>query len=257
MLKAKDFRAMAREALKGKWGIAVIAGLLASMLGGVSNNFNVNFETTVDTGSSEELGLLLGQLLPQGGLSDEMIQTLLTVAGVVLVVSLAVAALFLFLGSVVGVGYSQFNLDLVDHQPEADVGTLFRYFKHWKRLTVANRLRGLYVFLWSLLLVIPGIYASYSYAMVSYILAEHPELTAREALARSKEMMEGNRWRLFCLNISFIGWAYLCILTLGIGFLWLTPYMQASIAAFYREISGTDPAPVVEVLEEPVIEDVL
>lgn len=254
MLKAKDFRAMARDALKGKWGIAVIAGLLASMLGGVSGGFSFNFETTGDTGSSEEL-VMLKQLW--GSLDEEMIQMVLIVAGVVLVVGLAVAALFLVLGSVVGVGYSKFNLDLVDHQPEADVGTLFRYFKNWKKLTVANLLRGLYVFLWSLLLVIPGIYATYSYAMVDFILAENPELTAREALARSKEMMEGNRWRLFCLEISFIGWSYLCILTLGIGSLWLTPYMQAATAAFYREISGTAPAPAVEVLEEPVIEDVL
>lgn len=254
MLKAKDFRAMARDALKGKWGIAVIAGLLASMLGGLSEGFSFNFETTGDTGSSEEL-VMLKQLW--GSLDEEMIQMVLIVAGVVLVVGLAVAALFLVLGSVVGVGYSQFNLDLVDHQPEADVGTLFRYFKRWKTVTVANLLRGLYIFLWSLLLLIPGIYASYSYAMVNYILAENPDLTAREALARSKEMMEGNRWRLFCLEMSFFGWSLLSILTLGIGSLWLTPYAQAAFAAFYREISGTAPAPAVEVLEEPVIEDVL
>ena len=256
MLKAKDFRAMAREALKGKWGIAVIAGLLASLLGGVSSGtVTINSGATGDAGSTGELELLVNQI--RDSLDEEMIKMILIGLGIGLLIALVMAALFLFLGSVVGVGYSKFNLDLVDHQPEADVGTLFRYFKHWKRLTVANLLRGLYVFLWSLLLLIPGIYASYSYAMVNFILAENPELTAREALARSKEMMEGNRWRLFCLEISFIGWAYLCILTLGIGSLWLTPYQQASHAAFYREISGTAPARPAEVLEEPVIEDVL
>ncbi len=96
-----------------------------------------------------------------------------------------------------------------------------------------------YVLLWSLLLIIPGIIATYSYAMTEFILAEHPDLTASEAIAQSKEMMSGNRWRLFCLHFSFIGWDILSSLTLGIGNLWLRPYKQAANAAFYREISGT------------------
>lgn len=89
-----------------------------------------------------------------------------------------------------------------------------------------------------LLLIIPGIMASYSYAMTGYILAEHPELTASEAIAQSKDMMAGNRWRLFCLQFSFIGWDILCALTLGIGNLALRPYRHAAEAAFYRELCG-------------------
>ena len=77
--------------------------------------------------------------------------------------------------------------------------------------------------------------------MTSYILAENPELTASEAIERSKQMMSGNRWRLFCVQISFIGWEILsALLTFGIGGLWITPYKQAATAAFYREISGTE-----------------
>ena len=90
----------------------------------------------------------------------------------------------------------------------------------------------------TLLLIIPGIMASYSYAMTGYILAEHPELTAGEAIAQSKAMMAGNRWRLFCLQFSFIGWDILCALTLGIGNLALRPYRHAAEAAFYRELCG-------------------
>ena len=70
-------------------------------------------------------------------------------------------------------------------------------------------------------------------------MAENPELTAREACDKSKEMMDGNRMRLFCLTFSFIGWAFLNLFTLGIGSLWLNPYVEVSRAAFYREISGT------------------
>ena len=73
--------------------------------------------------------------------------------------------------------------------------------------------------------------------MTGYILAEHPELTASEAIAQSKAMMEGNRWRLFCLQFSFIGWMILSSLTFGLGNLALRPYQEAAYAAFYREVS--------------------
>lgn len=86
------------------------------------------------------------------------------------------------------------------------------------------------------LLVIPGIAAGYSYAMTDYILAEHPGLTSDEVLARSKKMMQGDRWLLFCLEFS---WDIFCALTLSIGNLGLRPNHESARAAFYREISGT------------------
>jgi len=141
------------------------------------------------------------------------------------------------LGSVIAAGYSLFNLDLVDGL-EPKIETLFFYFYNWKTTAIAALLRGLYIFLWSLLLFFPGIYAAYSYAMTGYILAEHPEYSPTEVLARSKEMMEGNRFRLFCLRLSFIGWDILCAFTFGLGKFVLTPYKQAAEAAFYREISA-------------------
>ena len=76
--------------------------------------------------------------------------------------------------------------------------------------------------------------------MSDYILAENPNMTASEAVELSKSMMYGNRFRLFCLQLSFIGWDILATLALGIGHLWLTPYKQAAYAAFYREVSGTE-----------------
>ncbi len=102
-----------------------------------------------------------------------------------------------------------------------------------------NILTAIFVLLWTLLFIIPGIIASYSYAMAPFIMLENPNCGARCAISESKEMMRGNKWRLFCLDISFIGWIILSAFTLGIGYLWLNPYMEVSRAAFYREISGT------------------
>ena len=114
------------------------------------------------------------------------------------------------------------------------------YFSDWKTTASTRFLKTLYTLLWSMLFLVPGIIASYSYAMTAYILAENPDLSANEAISRSKEMMTGNRWRLFCLQISFSGWDILAALTMGIGNLWMTPYKQAATAAFYREVSGTE-----------------
>ena len=115
---------------------------------------------------------------------------------------------------------------------------LFDGFKKFSSSIIAQLLITIFVILWSLLLIIPGIIASYSYSMVFYILSDNPELSAMEALNKSKEMMMGYKWKLFCLHLSFIGWGLLSILTLGIGFLWLTPYIYASVANFYEDLKS-------------------
>lgn len=99
-------------------------------------------------------------------------------------------------------------------------------------------LSGIFVFLWSLLLVIPGIIKLFSYSMTKYILEEYPELTASEAIDRSRAMMQGHKFDLFWLYLSFIGWALLCVLTAGIGYLWLVPYMETAEAAFYEDVKA-------------------
>lgn len=94
------------------------------------------------------------------------------------------------------------------------------------------------VILWSLLLVIPGIYRAFQLAMVPYILADNPEIEAREACRLSTEMMDGHKFDYFYLQLSFIGWLILGIFTLGIGYLWLIPYMQTACAAFYEDLKN-------------------
>ena len=96
----------------------------------------------------------------------------------------------------------------------------------------------LYICLWSLLLIIPGLIKAYSYAMTPYILEEHPELSANEAIDRSRAMMKGHKFDLFWLHLSFIGWMILGFVSLGIGYFWLAPYMQTAQAAFYEDLKA-------------------
>lgn len=95
---------------------------------------------------------------------------------------------------------------------------------------------GLYTFLWSLLLIIPGIIAAYSYSMAPFILIDNPDIGVSEAIRRSKEIMRGHKFDYFVLQLSFIGWAILACLTFGIGFLWLIPYILLTSIEFYRYI---------------------
>ena len=236
---AEDFRRIAREVLKGKWLIAVVVGLAASLLGGVASqgpqfNFNINASDV-----SAESGRNIISSATSGIFNADIIRLIAGLAGIFLIIAIVIGVVYFLLGSFVGVGYAKFNLNLVDRKEPA-FETLFEYFSHWKVTAVTKLLRGVYVFLWSLLFVVPGIVAGFSYAMTEYILAENPELTATQAIEKSKSMMYGNRWRLFCLQFSFIGWDLLAALTFGIGNLWLTPYKQAAVAAFYREVSGTE-----------------
>ena len=240
MKYAADFRRIARDALRGRWFLAVVVSLVAALLGGAgSEGPEIEFHFG-ESGANLDLGFANQTIFSTGGGFDPRIRAVLA-GGIlyVLLAALVLAAVYLLLGSVVSVGYSRFTLQLVD-QEDAGFEQLFQYFSYWKNAVCTRLLKGVYIFLWSLLLVIPGIVASYSYAMTGYILAEHPEMSAGEVISASKEMMSGNRWRLFCLHISFIGWAILCSFTLGVGSLWLTPYVNISEAAFYREVSGTE-----------------
>lgn len=96
----------------------------------------------------------------------------------------------------------------------------------------------IFVALWSCLFYIPGIVKLFSYSMGPYILADHPGITGGEAITLSKELMVGKKWKLFCLELSFIGWDLLSILTLGILQLWIVPWKEAAIAAFYEDIKN-------------------
>lgn len=106
----------------------------------------------------------------------------------------------------------------------------------FSRVLTTTLLYYVYVFLWSLLLLIPGCIKSYSYAMTPYILKDNPEMKNNAAIEESMRMMDGHKLELFMLDLSFIGWAILSILTCCIGFLWLVPYMNMARVNFYEDL---------------------
>ena len=106
----------------------------------------------------------------------------------------------------------------------------------FSRVLTTTLLYYVYVFLWSLMLLIPGCIKSYSYAMTPYILKDNPEMKNNAAIEESMRMMDGHKLELFLLDLSFIGWAILSILTCCIGFLWLTPYMNMARVNFYEDL---------------------
>lgn len=217
---SSDYRLKAREALAGNWVTSVLVALVAAILGGLvaGTGFSLNLDLDEST----------LRRLPEGLLK---FLAVITSAGVVL------SVIRFILGGVVKLGHCRYLLKQQDWQ-KPSFGDMFAEMNRFGDGFVLNLLTGLYISLWSLLFVIPGIVAGYRYAMASFILQENPGMTASEAISASKRMMDGHKWQLFCLDFSFFGWNILCIFTLGIGYLFLNPYMSAAHAAFYRDLSG-------------------
>ena len=133
-----------------------------------------------------------------------------------------------------------FNRSLVE---DANVRELVSPFSggNYLRTVKIMFLMNLYTGLWSLLFVIPGIIKSYEYKMIPYIIMDNPELSTKEVFERSKQLMNGNKWSAFLLDLSFIGWWFLTIFTCGLlAIFWVAPYQNLTNAALYRELSGAD-----------------
>lgn len=227
-MEAKTLRQRARSNLAGNWGISVGAALIAALLGGLHTSSGYSFEFDLSTEAAYEL-------------PPELISIFLTLTSVASLLSFAA----FIIGGVVQLGYARFLLKQHDGQ-ELTIKDLFSQFDRFGTGFAQAFLRGLYIILWSLLLIIPGIVKSLSYSMTPFLLADHPEMTARQAIDASKEMMDDHKMDLFILELTFIGWTLLSALTLGIGILFLNPYMNAAYAAFYRQLKAEQEIPLIE-----------
>lgn len=228
MLESSDFRRVARQSLRGKWLLAAGTGLIVTLLGGgISSNGSITFSAQQIENLEEICYTIINNPL--------VFKISMAIISTVAFMSVAITITMLILGGAISMGYAKFNLNLINGS-NPRVEDIFSQMKHFKKAFIMNFLRILFVTLWSFLFVIPGIVASLSYSMAPFVLCENPNFTGKQALDASKELMRGNKWRLFCLNLSFIGWSFLSIFTFGIGAVFLNAYISAAHSAFYREI---------------------
>ena len=182
--------------------------------------------------------------------NPEFLITYVVVVAVILLIVLPLAFCWAtFVSGPVRVGSCRYFMESRRKMQSAGVGRVFYAFEsggYWN--TVKTMLmRSVFTFLWSLLLVIPGIVKSYAYYLVPYILQDDPKMKYRDALKLSSDMMDGYKWELFVLHWSFIGWEILGMLSCGIGLAFLAPYKQATYAEFYAE-RRKDKWPAVEMV---------
>ena len=277
MLKQNsELRAQAREALRGKWPMAAVAALIYSAIAGglssipfigwigsllvglpVAYGFAILMLAVFRGAEEVDLGVLFAGFQEYSRiLTTKLLQAvytflwslLLLIPGIIKHYSYAMtdyilkdepelcnnAAIERSMAMMEGNKMKLFLLDL----SFIGWGVLFAGFQEYSRILTTKLLQAVYTFLWSLLLLIPGIIKHYSYAMTDYILKDEPELCNNAAIERSMAMMEGNKMKLFLLDLSFIGWAILCLFTFGIGFFVLQPYVQVSHAAFYEDLKA-------------------
>lgn len=158
----------------------------------------------------------------------------LIAAAVVGIISILFMIVKIFVGNLLLVGGSRFFIENQTGTPGVGVlGSAFRGGQYGS-IVLTMFLRGLFTGLWSLLFVIPGIIKHYEYLMIPYILAENPGMDRQEVFAISKRMMMGQKWNVFVLDLSFIGWRLLEGITLGIvGVFYVEPYYQATMAELY------------------------
>ncbi len=229
-MEAKQIRALARERLQGAWGISIGVAAVACLLGGllVGNSFlpKLEIRQQVENFHSADMIEVFGSMFQASGTA---------LFGVGMLANLLGFASFI-LGGVIQLGYSKFLLKQYYGQT-LEFNDLFSEFDRFGTGFAQYFLRNLFVFLWSLLLIVPGIIASYRYAMTPFILIDHPELTASQAIERSKAMMDGHKGELFYLDLTFIGWGLLAVLTMNLGHLALNPYHNAAHAVFYKNLT--------------------
>jgi len=197
---SSQLKKAAKESLSGRWGFAVLAFLLFSIIQGVPNLFG----SDIDEPSSS----------------------------IDLVVSLVSILLI-----PVGVGWTWIAMSIARGE-ETKVTDLFEPYGMFLKVVGLAIVQFIFIALWTLLLIIPGIIKSFSYLLTFYILRDEPSIGILEAITRSRQLMDGHKMEAFLLFLSFIGWALLAIVTLGLAVLWVGPYFSVTLAKFYDRVRG-------------------
>lgn len=238
----------AKAALKANyWKMVLVAGIISLLMGGggaggnsgstdSDSNSNSAFDEIINSGNYEITEEQIQELLNSEFVEylGKMFVVFIVVFVIALVIGLVIAT---FVINPLEVGCRRFFVKTLNEKAELKE-MVFGFENSYKNVTKVMFFRTLYTLLWSLLFVIPGIIKAYEYYMIPYLLAENPNLTKEQAFALSKQMMMGQKWSTFVLELSFIGWQILSVFTLGIlGIFYVGPYSYATYAALYEELS--------------------
>ena len=223
----RDYREKAREMLIGKWVLAAFVYFLGMLFGSALAGTYVTHPEMISIKLILTYAPEYMEYLPD--VLNSIIAFHITFFSIMFTAQLMV-------GGVVDLGVARFTLNLHDGHP-VRVKTLISQVNNFSTACVLFYYRKIRIILWSLLLIVPGIIAHYRYAMAQFILCDYPDMNAHQAIEESKELMKGHKMELFKLELSFAPWCLLCIATLGIGFIFLKPYINSAKVAFYRELS--------------------
>lgn len=260
MWTRKELKERAKEALKRNYWKIVLVSLIGMLIGGglgssgisgggsdirdmasdnVKEHFTEHENDDVDwEGAEAVLDDIQMDIRPQDIVAVAFtVIVVLIVAAIVLAIGIALDVLLL---NPVQVGINRFMVKSLDDTARiAEVGYTFDH--NYKNGVKVMFFKDLYVVLWSLLFIVPGIYKAYQYRMVPYILGENPDMTYQEVLQRSKDMMDGQKWDAFVLDLSFILWHMLGGITYGLAeIFYVAPYVNLTDAALYSRLSRKD-----------------
>lgn len=226
MFDRKLFKEKGKAAFKANYWPSVIVAFILSLVTGSatsSSGSRVNQEVQ-STGLPAEIA----------DQPEVAFAILAVIFGIVLVVGLVLILFDIFVINPLRLGCNSFFLKN-SSDSTTKVGTIKDGFNPYLRNVKALFRRDLFIFLWSLLLIVPGIIKAIEYRLVPYILAENPEMTGKEAMERSKQLMTGHKWESFVMDLSFIGWIIVGILSLGIALIfYVEPYMECSYVEMYK-----------------------
>ena len=257
MWTRKELKQKAKEALKRNYWKAVLVALFLIILGdgfgpataaGGGNNTDSSrneiqedtYEIISEIGTDVAAYSIVSSVVDRLQQIDPVVIFAASIAMIVfiLIVIVGIMVVEMLLINPFIVGAKRFMLKCVEDKGDiADVGYAFDH--SYLNCVKAMFFREMYIFLWALLFVIPGIYKKYQYYMVEYILAMNPEMPYKEVLELSTRMMYGHKWNTFVLDLSFILWHILGVVTCGIAeVLYVQPYAQLTRASLYYELNG-------------------
>lgn len=247
MWTRKKLKNRAKFALRQNYWKIVLVALMAGLLiggGGAYSGYGQNHGK-----SQSQSERVIHETSSREGLWDDLevdenwplIICILIAVIVIILVALAVAVVLdAFILNPFEVGAKRFFSHSIVQKAEVKE-IAYAYDHSYKNVAKIMFLKDLYTVLWTLLFIIPGIVKSYEYQMIPYLLGEHPEMSTEEAFATSRELMRGNKWKAFVLDLSFLGWVILSVLTMGIlAIFYVMPYVYLTKAALYRELMGYD-----------------